>query len=97
LKIRWSDSSRLDLDRIYAFIAEDSPRSAADVEDRIFGAAEGLASFPNKGRPGRLDGTREMVVTPTPYLINYEVFDEHVSILRVVHGNQLWPPVEDAR
>jgi len=38
-----------------------------------------------------------MVVTPTPYLINYEVFDEHVSILRVVHGNQLWPPVEDAR
>jgi toxin ParE1/3/4 len=96
LKLQWSNSAEQDLDQIYAFIAIDSPRSAAGVGNRILQAAEALRSFPRKGRPGRLDGTRELVVSQTSYLIIYEAYDGHISILRIVHGAQLWPPADVA-
>jgi plasmid stabilization system protein ParE len=59
--------------------------------ERILAAAARLAEFPETGRPGRRAGTRELVVSRTPYLVPYRVRGEFVEVLRVLHGRQRWP------
>ncbi len=43
------------------------------------------------GRLGRIDGTRELVISGTPYIAAYRIVGETVRILRILHGAQLWP------
>jgi addiction module RelE/StbE family toxin len=52
---------------------------------------ERLAEFPEMGRPGRIEGTRELIVTRAPYVVAYSFTREAVTILRILHGAQLWP------
>ena len=47
--------------------------------------------FPEMGHPGRIDGTRELVISNTPYIAAYRIADNSVRILRVLHGAQQWP------
>jgi toxin ParE1/3/4 len=47
-------------------------------------------AFPNRGRPGRVQGTRELVLA-RPFLAVYEVAEEEVQILRILHGAREWP------
>jgi len=46
------------------------------------------------GRLGRVAGTRELVLSRTPYIVIYEFRgpDEEIYILRLLHGAQRWPP-----
>jgi toxin ParE1/3/4 len=52
-----------------------------------------LADHPHMGRAGRVDGTRELVVARTPYLVVYRVISTEVRIIRVLHSAQCWPPM----
>ena len=61
------------------------------MDDRIREQVEGLMQFPEIGRPGRIEGTREMVIHRTPYIAAYRIADDTVRILRVLHGAQRWP------
>ena len=58
----------------------------------ILASISHLDHFPELGRPGRVAGTRELVVRGSPYLAVYELYGPDVAILRVLHGAQLWPP-----
>nr|HAQ92871.1 type II toxin-antitoxin system mRNA interferase toxin, RelE/StbE family [Afipia sp.] len=68
-----------------------NPRAAIAVDERIATAARRLVDFPESGRPGRVAGTRELVITGTPYVAAYAVTAETIRILRVLHGAQRWP------
>jgi addiction module RelE/StbE family toxin len=61
------------------------------VDDRIRAQVRQLLQFPETGRPGRIEGTRELVISRTPYIAAYRIMGETVRILRVLHGAQLWP------
>jgi len=50
-----------------------------------------LAEFPERGRPGRRAGTRELVFGGLPYLAAYRLKGDLVEILRILHGAQVWP------
>jgi len=50
-----------------------------------------LSDHPNAGRPGRVHGTRELVITDTPFILPYRVVRNTVQILRVLHGARKWP------
>lgn len=47
--------------------------------------------MPNRGRPGRIENTRELVLSSLLYIVIYQVFDERLLILNIVHGAQRWP------
>jgi toxin ParE1/3/4 len=61
------------------------------MDDRIRAAASRLIDFPNSGRPGRVAGTRELVVPGAPYILPYRIDGDAVRILRVIHAARLWP------
>lgn len=91
--IVWKPHAIGDLQALQRYIAADNPMAASAVSRRIRDAATSLGPFPWRGRAGRVNGSRELVVSGTPYLIAYMVEGEDVIILRVIHGSQDWPDV----
>ena len=91
VQVRWTRSAVRQLASIGAYIAESNPRAAKAVEARLRDAVTGLARFPAMGRPGHVAGTRELVVSGTPYIIPYRVADTYVDILAVFHAAQNRP------
>lgn len=80
-----------DLEAIVDYIAADSPQAALALWDEIETQVERLSDHPHSGRVGRVEGTRELVVARTPYIVGYAVREDAVVILRVLHGAQQWP------
>jgi len=76
---------------IAEYIAQDNQTAAYGVHETILRQVGRLAEHPRIGRPGRVKGTRELVVSGTPYIVAYRVAGQDVTILRVLHGAQQWP------
>lgn len=91
MKVRWTASARLDRLDIADHIASDSPRAAVRVDTLFSEAAESLAHFPQMGRVGKIPGTRE-IFPHESYRLVYEVEDDTVWILTLIHASRQWPP-----
>ena len=91
MTVVWSRRAIDNLVALRDYIAEDSPRSAGSVARQILDAVELLTAQPHLGRPGRITGTRELVVAGTPYVIPYRVRRGKLEVLAVFHGRQKWP------
>jgi toxin ParE1/3/4 len=91
VKLRWTDGAVEDLRSAHDYLDAENPRAAWDVVDRVMSAVERLGQFPQMGRPGRVDGSRELVVTGTPFLIAYRLQGESIQILAVLHAARKWP------
>lgn len=91
MRVRWLRRALQNLDDEAAYIAQDSPKSAAVFVAHLLSSAEMLANHPQMGRPGRVPGTRELVVTRFPYILPYRVREQGVEILRVFHTARKWP------
>ena len=91
MTIVWSARAVRNLAQLRAFIAADRPTAAADIANAILSSGEFLAERPALGRPGRLPGTRELVVPGTPYLVPYRVRGERLEVVAILHGRQRWP------
>jgi toxin ParE1/3/4 len=89
--IVWLPRAEKDLDTIYRATAEENPTVALDLLTRIDEAVRRLETFPHSGRPGRVSGTRELVVGGTPFILPYRVRGGVVQILHVLHGSRQWP------
>jgi addiction module RelE/StbE family toxin len=89
--LEWSPFALADRDEIFDYIEADSPRAAVAVDDAIRDQVEKLMEFPDLRRPGRVPGSRELVVTGLPYIVAYRVAGDVIRILRVLHGAQQWP------
>lgn len=79
------------LEDIRARIAPDNPAAATRVIELIRTAMRRLPASPAIGRPGRVEGTRELVIAGTPYIVPYRVQDDIVEIITVLHSAQRWP------
>jgi addiction module RelE/StbE family toxin len=91
LRIEWSAFALADRDAIFDYIEAQSPRAAIVIDDRIRRHVGQLRRFPESGRPGRIESTRELVIDRTPYIAAYQILGDKVRILRVLHGARLWP------
>lgn len=96
MSIEWTERAADDLDRLTEYIERDDQPAAGQVGREILAAVGRLESFPGMGRPGRVQGTRELVLVPhaLPYVVVYEVRGASIFILRVLHSAQEWPPVQ---
>jgi toxin ParE1/3/4 len=90
-RIKWLDIAVDDLEEIADYISQDNPETARRIVKRLWTAAKSLADQPEIGRPGRIHGTRELVVSNTPFVVPYRVVGSEVEILRVLHGSREWP------
>jgi toxin ParE1/3/4 len=87
----WSPRAIRHLADLRAYISRDNPDAAARVALTLLTAVDRLAELPYLGRPGRVAGTRELVVPGTHYMIPYRLRGERLEIIAVFHGRQRWP------
>ena len=91
MRVKWSRKALLNLELAVEYIAADNPPAASDVAQRIWDASQLLADQPGIGRPGRVRGTRELVISGLPYVLPYLEQRDAVVILRVIHTSMKWP------
>lgn len=92
-KIRWLRMALADLDQLIVYITKDNPKAANKVARKIWETTRMLSDQPAMGRAGRISGTRELVVSGTPYIVPYRVVADEVQILRVIHAARKWPEI----
>jgi toxin ParE1/3/4 len=94
MRIRWSRAAADDLEQIFSYIRTDSFEAAQRVVQAIYDRIEGLTKHPNQGRSGRAPGTRELPLTPLPFIVVYRIQADTnaIEIVTIVHGAQRWPP-----
>ena len=92
MRVVWSPEALRDLADLHAYIARDDPRAADGVVRRILALVEDrLSEMPRLGRPGRVPGTRELVVSGTPYIVPYRLRAGAIEVARVFHAARRWP------
>jgi toxin ParE1/3/4 len=92
--VRWTHSARRDYRNIIEWLGDRSPAAATRVAEAVDNRLAMLATMPRMGRVGRSEGTRELVISRTPYIVVYQ-FDEaydRIVVLRLLHAAQRWPP-----
>ncbi len=91
MRLRWLRKALRNLDDEATYIAADDAAAARLVVKRVLEAVSTLAEQPGLGRPGRVPGTRELIVAKTRYIVPYRVRGETVEILRVFHTSRRLP------
>ena len=91
MRVRWLRMALRNLDDEATYIALDNAAAARLVVQRALNAVAQLAEQPALGRPGRVPGTRELIVTGTRYIVPYRARGEWVEILRVFHTSRRLP------
>ena len=90
MRIRWTVPAAKDLEGIKIYLEGNSPHLAEPTVRRIYESILTLKNAPNRGRPGRRAGTRELVLSPLPHLVIYRLRGDAIEILHIYHGTQNW-------
>jgi toxin ParE1/3/4 len=88
MRVCFTKLANSDLNQAYDYIAQDNPSSARVVIERIEKAIETLCHYPAIGKNGRVKGTREFVVTNTPFVLVYRIEREALQIISVLHASR---------
>ena len=91
LKIEWPPLASANRFEQLDYIAQDNPLAAIDQDERIEHQIDMLLQHPQMGRPGRKKGTRELVISRTPFIVVYRAKGARIEIIRLLHGAQQWP------
>jgi toxin ParE1/3/4 len=76
MHLRWTEVAAADLERIADYLLTNSPERAPRLLQMLYEAPQALLTFPHRGRPGKKPGTRELVLSPPPWVLVYTVRDE---------------------
>ena len=91
----WLRRAIADRDAQLDTIAKDNPRAAIEQGDRIAHHVGQLVQHADMGRSGRVRGTRELVISRTPFVVDYRLKGKRIELLRLLHGARQWPPLQD--
>jgi len=92
MRTRWTEPVARDLTSVCDYTQEhNGPEAARKLALRIYEAVGFLPRFPHLGRLGRKPGTRELVLSGSPFLVVYRLRKDVVEIARILHGAQKWP------
>ena len=90
LPIVWSALARQQLLEIMTYIAAQDALSAERLGQRFESATRPLSEYPELCRPGRVPGTRELVVHAN-YIIVYRILADTIEIANVLHTRRQYP------
>ena len=90
MRIRWTPPAADDLESIKDYLLRHYPHLAETTVREIYQRIRALKEYPSCGRPGHRPGTRELVLTPLPYVVVYRLKAEAVELLHIYHGAQDW-------
>ena len=90
MQLRWTQQARMDRLNIIRYIASDNPYAAKNMSIRIKDAVRGLLEFPYKGKIGRVNGTRELIVHSN-YILIYELEKDVIKIIALLHAARQYP------
>ena len=76
MKLHWTRPALSDFIEAQHYIARENPAAAQEVAQRVWDAASQLPTHSELGRPGNVGGTREWVVTKSPYPLPYRLSPE---------------------
>ncbi|MBW4674125.1 MAG: type II toxin-antitoxin system RelE/ParE family toxin [Desmonostoc geniculatum HA4340-LM1] len=76
MQIKWLRRALRNLEQAHRYILKENPKAAQEVILKIQVAASQLENYPFMGRPGRVEGTRELVISSTPYIVIYRIKEE---------------------
>ena len=85
MQVKWLRKAALNLEDAHDHLAKENSRVAQEFVLEVYRLVHLLVDQPAMGRPGRVPGTRELVLQPYPFLIPYRVKGEEIQILRVFH------------
>jgi toxin ParE1/3/4 len=91
VKIRWTAVAADDLKSVHEYLSERAPTRPDTIVDRILAGIDVLEQYPNLGRQGRLDGTRELVITGTPFIVFYRLAKSKFLGSSTPHASGLTP------
>jgi toxin ParE1/3/4 len=91
MRVRWTTPAREQFVSAYEYIAVENRAAAARTADQIWESTQLLAHHPRAGREGRVGGTRELVISGTPFVVAYRIEKNEVHILAVLHASREWP------
>lgn len=91
MRLVWLPRAIADRDAQLDYIADDNATAAIEQGDRIEQQISQLIAHPELGRAGRKRGTRELVISRTPFIVVYRIKGQRIELLRVLHGSQQWP------
>lgn len=91
MKLLWLPRAIEDFNNQINHIANDNLRTAAEQGDRIINQSAQLLIYPEMGRLGRVEGTRELVIGRTPFILIYRAMKGHIELIRLLHGSQKFP------
>jgi len=93
-KIEWTEQATRQLDQAHDYIVLANSEDVADrITTRIVSTIQQLTAFPMSGRSGGVPGTRELVISNTPFIAAYAIDRDRIVILAIYHGAQQWPQV----
>lgn len=88
MRVRWTPAAANDLQRISNYLREHHPQYRQATLHKLYGTIRSLTISPRRGRPGRVEGTRELLFPPMPYVAVYQVEEDAIEVLRIWHGAQ---------
>jgi addiction module RelE/StbE family toxin len=93
VKVVWTLEATNDRHAIYSYIEAENPHAAFTLDNLISEKITYLINHPSIGRTGRVNKTRELIVHSN-YVLIYDIADNLIRILRVLHASQQWPKLK---
>ena len=91
MRVRWLQKAIKNLDAEADYIALENSTDAAEMFVYIKTKVDALSDFPSSGRPGRVPGTRELVIDQYPFVVPYRVAGDELHVLRIFHTHRKLP------
>ena len=88
MRIRWTPAAAADLQQISDYLGLQRPHYRQSTVRKVYAGIESLRRSPSRGRVGREEGTRELVLPPLPYVVLYRVREQTIEVLRIYHTAQ---------
>jgi toxin ParE1/3/4 len=91
MRVRWTPAAADNLEHIKNYLTEHHPQLAQSTVFELYEAIRSLRASPKRGRPGREEGTRELVLPRLPYIVAYRIKEQAIEVLHIYHGAQNRP------